>query len=89
MSTDTLFNTLKNAPARPWSTTEEADMSCHPLMAHGWLWLEEDSAVTQAGDRIEAIGDNLYRVIWNTELMDTHGEFSIFTALEYVMNAVA
>jgi hypothetical protein len=82
---DKLFNELSNAKARNWTTSEEADISCHPSHSSGWLWIEDDFAVTQAGDKVEPIEDNLYRVTWNTELMATHGEFSVFTNLQHVL----
>lgn len=80
-----LYDTLNAPIARKWSTTEEADLSNHPAHTSGWLWIEDDFAVTQAGDKLEAISDNLYRITWNTDLIATHGEFSIFTNLAHAV----
>ena len=61
---------------RNFTTTEEADISYHPMTTGGFLWVEENYAETQAGDRLYAIGDNLYRIEWNDDNYVVAAEFN-------------
>lgn len=47
---------------RTFTTTEEADICCHPSVASGWVFCEEDYAINQQGDKLSPIGDNLYQI---------------------------
>ena len=86
--TTLLENTIFQAPPRAFTTTEEADLSCHPENASGYIWIEEDFAVTQVGDKLEAISDNLYRITWNEEDRATKGEFSVFISLQHAIQVL-
>ena len=47
---------------RLFTTTEEADICCHPSVASGWVFCEEDYAINQQGDKLSAAGDNIYEI---------------------------
>ena len=47
---------------RVFTTTEEADISCHASALSGWVFCEEDYAINQQGDKLHAIADNLYQI---------------------------
>lgn len=50
---------LFNLPHRPFTTSEEADISCN---LPEFCDLEEDYLYHPSGDKLHAVGDNLYRV---------------------------
>lgn len=50
---------LYNLPHRPFTTTEEADISCN---LPNFCMLEEDYLYHPSGDKLHAVGDNLYRI---------------------------
>lgn len=47
---------------RLFTTSEEADICCHPSVANGWAVCEEDYVINENQDKLHAIGDNLYQI---------------------------
>ena len=47
---------------RPFTTTEEADICCHPSCLNGWVACEEVYAINENGDKLSPVGDNLYEI---------------------------
>jgi hypothetical protein len=81
---------LLTAPARNWTTSEEADICCFPgwqaaSEEQGWAYMEDDHIATQVGDRLEPVGDNLYVITWKEDLQAEYGEFTACSSLRHAL----
>jgi len=81
-----ILEALLTAPARPFTTTEEADISCRPEFSDPYYWLEDYDLSTQLGDKLEAIGNNLYRITWMKDLHSEYGEVTVFGNLQQALD---
>jgi len=77
---------ILQATARNWTTTEEADICCHPdfhdaVEVKRWVFMEDSYLSTQTRDKLEAIDDNAYRITWATDLHNEYGEVIVFSTL--------
>jgi len=85
----TLINTILNSPKRNFTTTEEADICCHPQYilqsAQGYMQLEEDHLSTPVGDHLTPVCDNLYLIVWASDLNSEYGEISLFGSLSQAL----
>lgn len=86
-----LEDLILSAPARNWTTSEEADICCHPQAYElnkdeGWCYMEDNCVCTYVGDKLEPISDNLYRITWMPDLHSEYGEFTVFNYLRQALD---
>lgn len=85
------LNQILQAPARDFTTTEEADICCHPdfhdaVKVKCWVFMEDSYLKTTSRDMLEAIDDNLYRITWVADLHSEYGEVTVLGSLTQALD---
>lgn len=72
---------------RNFTASELSDIECHPLSTSDFIWAEDDYVDTQLGDRLTAVGDNLYLIQWAED--NGKGYFTLCTLLAHALQLLA